>query len=104
MSDLVPRDNNGALQANGPQGAFGHGPQPLAGQQVEDTIDLRELIDVLRRNKRLIIAITLLFTVLAAIIVKRQVAEYRAEGVFRLQDERQALSGQLGAPGMEQVL
>jgi len=104
MSDLVPHDNGGGLQPTGQQPPPFAPASPVTRPQVEDTIDLRELIDVLRRNKRLILAITLVFTLFAFVIVQRQLPQYRAEGVFRLKDERQALTGQLVTPGVEQVL
>lgn len=69
MSDLVPHDNGGGLQPTGQQPPPFAPASPVTRPQVEDTIDLRELIDVLRRNKRLILAITLVFTLFAFVIV-----------------------------------
>src|SRR5690606_8034681 len=103
MSDLVRRDHAGPMEPNGHQAPFTNGA-PVMRMQVEDSIDLRELIDVLRRNKRLILAVTFAFVLATLIIVQRQLPQYRAEGVFRLKDERQALTGQLVGPGVEQML
>ncbi|HSH44452.1 MAG TPA: Wzz/FepE/Etk N-terminal domain-containing protein, partial [Longimicrobiales bacterium] len=111
MTDLTPYRGPDRVPANGHGNGPAqppHGPGPGApggpGGQPVDTIELREVVDVLRRNWKLIGLITVVTVALAAVIVLRQPPEYRAQGMIRLEDERAAMTGGLQGPLMEQAL
>lgn len=93
MSDLTPY----APQPLGPQrphsGGSGLPPQEFE----EETIDLREVLGVLRRHIVLVLGITVACLLLTAFVVLRQVPQYRASAVIRLQDETGAMTGGLGS-------
>jgi hypothetical protein len=67
-------------------------------------IELREVLDVLRRNVALVITITVITLAVAAVVVLRQVPEYRATGVIRLQDERGAMTRGLQGAAVQQAM
>jgi polysaccharide biosynthesis transport protein len=71
---------------------------------VPDVISLGEVLSVLRRHWILIAMVTATVFAVAAALALGAEPEYRARAVIRLQDQRQALTGGLGAEAVEQVL
>jgi len=98
MANLVPGDRYPPrIQAAPPS-------LPPNQPATQETLDLREVLGVLRRNRRLIGLIALVVTALAAFVVLRQPPQYRATAVIRLKDTKQSLTGGLQAQAMEQVV
>ena len=102
MNSIIPSPGNGGVLPA--DGARRHTPPPAGPQPDPDTIDLREVIAVLRRHVWLVVAVTVLALASALAIVLRQQPQYRATATIRLKDERQAMTGTLDAPGLEQML
>jgi len=103
MSDLVPygeRVPHPAPQAF-PSAPSGGDPAP-AGE--EETIDLREIFAVLRRQVWLVAGVAAVVLGATAFLVLRQAPQYRAKAMIRFLDERQALTGGIGGSAMEQVM
>lgn len=90
---LVPQENDGltSLPADYP------GDYP-------DTVNLREVLSMLRRHLGLIAAIALLVTSAAAFVVLSQPAKYRATALLRLKDERGAMTAGLDDAGLKGLL
>ena len=98
MANLVPGDRYPPrIQPGVPT------PQP-AQPGAEETLDLREVLGVLRRHRRFIALIALVVTGLAAFLATRQAPQYRASAVIRLKDARQSMTGGLEAQAMEQMV
>lgn len=96
MSDLIPSNGRPPLPAPGPvQNGYGR-----AAWEEEETVDLRELLAVLRRQAWLVLAVTAAVFGIAAFMVLRQVPQYQATAVLRLLDERRVLTG--GVAGVAQ--
>ena len=94
---MVPGSPGGCTGPQTSQAPHRHPPSP-------DTIDLRELIAVLRRHARLLFACTLGAVAGAAVLVIFQRPEYRATATIRLKNERQVLTGTIETPGLDQML
>ncbi|HEV3049730.1 MAG TPA: Wzz/FepE/Etk N-terminal domain-containing protein, partial [Longimicrobium sp.] len=90
---LVPPENDGLT----PLPADAPGDYP-------DTVDLREVLSVLRRHLALIAVIALLVTGAAAYVVLSQPAEYRASALLRLKDVRGAMTAGLDDAGLKGLL
>lgn len=93
MSDLTPYSPQPLGPVRPQSGGQGAPPQ----EPVEETIDLREILGVLRRHAILVLGIAAACLLLTAYVVLRQVPQYRAAAVIRLQDERGAMTGGLGS-------
>lgn len=81
-------------------GSGPHGP----GHADVDALDLRTVVAVLRRHVRVVAACTALAAITGSMLVLRQRPEYRATATIRLKNERQALTGGMDAPGLDQML
>jgi capsular exopolysaccharide synthesis family protein len=102
MSDMIPRGER--IPPASLNGENGRGPvygYAAAGEPEEETIDLREVLGVLRRNLVLIGVVTIAVLGATAFLVLRQAPQYRAEAMIRLLDERSALAGGLGGAAAE---
>jgi len=99
MANLVPGDRY-------PPSVHPSTPTPAPPSQAgaQETIDLREVLGVLRRQRRFVALVALLVTALATFVVLRQPPQYRATAVIRLKDTKQSLTGGLQAQAMEQVV
>lgn len=100
MTNLVPgSDPNRFIPAPATPPVLNQAPA-----QEEDVIDLREILGVLRRNALLVLACTLAAAALTAYLVFSQLPQYRASAVIRLKDEREALTGSMENPALDQML
>jgi tyrosine-protein kinase Etk/Wzc len=70
----------------------------------EETIDLRDVLAILRRRVWLIVGVTVLALAATAFVVLRQVPQYRATAVIRLLDERQAVAGGIGSAAADAMV
>lgn len=93
----------------GPPGAVGpraHRPHPHGPPHghAPDEIELREVVDVLRRNAWLIAAAVVLAVVGAFVLLRYQPEEYRAAAAIRVVDARESMTAGLAGSGMEQMV
>ena len=101
MSDLIRH----VPQAHAPpERSRGAASDTSATVSDDDTIDLREVVSVLRRHASLVTSIVVICTAVAAFLAYTEPPAYRASAVVRLRDERQALTGPMGATAVEQML
>lgn len=101
MSDLTPYAPQPLGPRNPPPAATGYSPQ----EPEEETIDLRELLAVLRRHLVLVLGIAAACLAVTAFIVLRQAPQYRATAVLRLKDEMRAMTGGIStADAMEAMV
>ncbi|HET6765595.1 MAG TPA: polysaccharide biosynthesis tyrosine autokinase [Longimicrobiaceae bacterium] len=70
----------------------------------EDTIALRDVLVVLRRNALLVGVITVLTLAASAFLLARQVPQYRAMALIRITDTRKAMTGGLEDVAMNQAM
>ena len=96
MSHIVPSDRRDHAEL----GPAGHGRATYGGE----TVDLREVMAVLRRHAAMILAIAVLITGLSAYYVLRQPAEFSAGAIIRLKDVRGAITAGTGDAGMEALM
>lgn len=90
---IVPPENDGLT------------PMPLeVPGESPDTVDLNEVVSLLRRNLGLIAAIALLVLGAAASVVLSQPAQYRASALLRLKDVRGAMTAGLDDAGLKGLL
>lgn len=103
MSELIPVPERAPSPApyTPPVQPWSAGYDPAADAE---TIDLREVLAVLRRHVWLILAVTVVAVLAAAFVVSRQKAEYRAQAVIRLDDERKSLTGGIVGLAAEQAM
>ncbi len=103
MSDLVPRgEGRGRLSADegGLRFVFDdRQPPPHRLEPPNDTIELAELIQILRRRLWLVLVCILLGGGLAWFLHQRQTPTYRAQAVIRVDDPRAQMSDRLAALG-----
>jgi polysaccharide biosynthesis transport protein len=102
MTSLTPHnERNGKPHfAVAPMAGNGSGaPQPA-----ESPLEIRELLAILRRQARIVVAAVLVTTALAVLYVMRQEPSYRATAAILLKNERRALTGALAMPASEQVM
>lgn len=104
MADLVPTSPVGPVRP-GVSTPPSFGPLPPQGERSEfdDEVDLATLLDVLRRNVRLILFVTAVVMGLAAFLVYTERPVYRAQAVIRLVDTRRALTGGIEAVAVERM-
>jgi len=69
-----------------------------------DSMDLREVLDVLRRHVGLVLAVVTIGMAGALVFVLRQKPEYRAQAVIGLRDERRAMTEGLESDAVQQAL
>jgi tyrosine-protein kinase Etk/Wzc len=103
MSELIQYAERRPAPAGAPELAYdgaSRGVDPYAAE----TIDLREVLAVLRRRAALIAGVAVLTLAAAGFVVLRQVPQYRATAVIRLLDERQALAGGIGSGAVEEMV
>jgi capsular exopolysaccharide synthesis family protein len=103
MNDLTPFRGAEGPQPRSPH-AGGVRPRFEMEDGDADVIELRDVLNVLRRNIGLVLGITVLTLALAAVVVLRQVPEYRATSVIRLQDERGAMTRGLQGAAVQQAM
>jgi capsular exopolysaccharide synthesis family protein len=104
MANIVPHNDQNSLP---PAHRFSMSQSPNENEpayQLEETLDLREILGVLRRHKLLVGVITLLVVGVAMVLAFRQAPQYRASAVIRLKNERQALTGSIQNDAMDQVV
>lgn len=105
MSDILPVGGDGRVQSqNNP--ALGGG-RPVKDYVVgldEDSIELREILGVVRRNGGLVLGIAAAVVAVAVFFLLRQVPEYRAEALLRLRDERGSMTGGMAGTAMQEVM
>jgi capsular exopolysaccharide synthesis family protein len=94
MSDLTPYSHKLPHGATG-NGNGGRGTGFPTEVLEEQPVDLREVLGVLRRHALLVLGVTAMVVGITTLLVLRQVPQYRAEAVLRLQDERRAMTGGL---------
>lgn len=97
MGNLIPRSSDTPPVTPSPP-VFG---PTGAGYAEEETVDLREILSVLRRNLLLVLGIAGVIVAATAFLVLRQVPEYRATAVLRLQDARGAMTGGIAGAALE---
>lgn len=103
-SDLVVHSAPQAVTA-APAGSWQGIAGVGAGAQAEDdSIDLRQLLSILRRRIWLVLAVTVVALAGTAFFVLRQPPVYRATAVIRIHDERQAVAGGIGGAAVDQAL
>jgi Mrp family chromosome partitioning ATPase/uncharacterized protein involved in exopolysaccharide biosynthesis len=73
-------------------------PPPASHHPREDSVSLRQVIGVIRRHYRLVLALTIVGAALGGFIGASQRPEYEAHGVMRLGSERRSLTGDLERP------
>lgn len=73
-------------------------PSPFGQPHHDDSVSLRQVIGVIRRHYRLILALTVVGAGLGAYVGARQDAQYEANGVMRLALERRSLTGDIERP------
>ncbi|CAN5692365.1 polysaccharide biosynthesis tyrosine autokinase [soil metagenome] len=71
-------------------------PHEYEAYPAADSVDLREVFAVLRRNAGLIAGIAAIVTMATTFLVLRQPAEYRAGALIRLKDARGAMTAGIG--------
>jgi capsular exopolysaccharide synthesis family protein len=99
MADLVPGPKNSLTPtAYSPKlPALEHeGISQL--EYANDEIDLREVMNVLRRHVKLIIAIGIAAAVLTAVYVMKQTPQYKTLATVRITDVPQSLTSGIGTP------
>lgn len=67
--------------------------RPVETAPTGDTISFRQVLNVLRRRYRLILALTLVGATLGLFLASREPASYRASAMLRMAGERQELTG-----------
>jgi len=70
----------------------------------DDTINVREILALLRRNLWLLIACIVVFGVGAFYLASKQAPQYRATAIIRLKNEREALAGGIDGAMADQML
>lgn len=103
MTDLTPYDDRNSLGVPVEQRRNGTGPGEGGFQPEDDTIDLRQLLAILRRRIWLVLGVVAVALLGTAFVVLRQPPVYRANAVVRIQDERQAVAGGIGGAAVEQA-
>lgn len=73
-------------------------------EESDDSLSVREMVGLVRRNLVLVLAITAAVAAVAAFVVMRTPPVYRALAVIRLSDARSAVSGGLADPRIQQVM
>ena len=102
MSHLVPRrPSEHSLGSPMPQRPADEGAYP---QVADDSLDIREILSVLRRHMWLVLASVVLVTAAAVFVVSRQEPQYRASAMIRLKNERQAMTGSLQNEALDQMM
>src|ERR1700682_4876639 len=73
-------------------------PSPAGYPQREDSVSLKQVVGVIRRHYRLVLALTLAGAALGAFLGVTQRPKYEAAGVMRLALERRSLTGDIERP------
>lgn len=84
------RPTNHASHAEGVTARRTVEPEP-----VSESVNLREVLAVLRRNRWLVLAVAMVAFGLSAFVALRTVPLYRAKAVIRVANTRQAITGGL---------
>jgi capsular exopolysaccharide synthesis family protein len=100
MSLLVPRRTNALAVAP----RIVAPDTPADDVVVEETLDLREILSILRRKLLLIGMITAAVTGLAALVTLTEPPRYQANGAIRLADVRRSLTGGIEDAEVEKIL
>ena len=104
MANLVPHNDHNSLPSVHRFSMPHPSSEKEPGYPQEETLDLREILAVLRRHKLLVAVITLLVMGAATFLAFRQAPQYRASAVIRLKNERQSLTGGIQSEAMDQVM
>src|SRR4051812_10286431 len=70
-------------------------PSSISHPHGDDSISLRQIIGVIRRHYKLVLAVTIVGAGLGAYVGASQHAQYEANGVMRLALERRSLTGDM---------
>jgi succinoglycan biosynthesis transport protein ExoP len=73
-------------------------PTSIGHPHGDDSVSLRQIIGVIRRHYRLVLAVTVVGAALGAYVGASQHAQYEANGVMRLALERRSLTGDIERP------
>jgi len=104
MSDVSTRSTRAAIPASATGGVQGGAVPGAVVAAEDDSIDLRQLLAILRRRIWLVLAITAVALGATAFVVLRQPPAYRAKAVIRIHDERQVVAGGIGGAAVDQAL
>ncbi|HET7584805.1 MAG TPA: polysaccharide biosynthesis tyrosine autokinase [Gemmatimonadaceae bacterium] len=107
MADSLPPSPSSRHPAPPSAGAQRAGLLPSGAQNAPDgesqALELREVLEVLRRHVRLILAVSVVVLAIAAYVVYTDKPVYRATAVIRLADVRQAIAGGLADQTSERL-